>query len=80
VTGDYCTVGKCIGLNNAEGVRVAGSGCNVCDNSFTNSDNDCCHIMSGAQDTIVTGNHFNDAGSTNLNDEGSNTLTNNNKP
>lgn len=80
ITGDFCIVGKSIGFNNSYGIQVAGSACNVCDNSFTDSANDCCHIMSGAEDTTVTGNHFNNAGNSNLNDEGTNTLANNNKP
>jgi hypothetical protein len=81
ITGDDCLIGKNIGYDNQDGTRVAGARCNVCDNSFTQSSENCCHIMSGAEDSIVTGNHFDFAGTTTLNDEGTNTLTNNsNKP
>ncbi len=75
MSGDDSIAGKNIGFENNDGIRVAGSRCNICDNSFTDSANDSIHIMMGADNNIVTGNHFEGAGNNTMNDEGTNTLT-----
>jgi len=75
MSGDYCIAGKNIGFGSATGARISGSRCNFCDNSFTDASSDSCHIMSGADNNIVTGNHFEGGGNNTLYDEGTNTLT-----
>ncbi len=80
LSGNQCIISGCSGSENKDDIKLSGNACNICDNSFANAENICCHINSSAVDNIVTGNHFDNAGFANIYDEGISTLQDNNKP
>ena len=80
MSGDYSIFGQNIGFNNDNGIRCSASRCNINDNSMINNANDCCMTTNGADNNIVSGNHFEGAGVTPFDDSGSNTTSTSNKP